>query len=95
MIPADWTKGMSMIEVLTVLMASHASKRELRRLAALEMVAPMSERRARMSVLVVEIRRMLDESDPDGRDGALVRRQEMDPLSAAVLLEHEVKRVGR
>ena len=71
------------------------SSRELRRLAALEMVAPMSERRARMSVLVVEIRRMLDESDPDGRDGALVRRQEMDPLSAAVLLEHEVKRVGR
>ena len=34
MIPAKWTAGMSRIEVLIVLFASHASKRELRRLAA-------------------------------------------------------------
>ena len=67
---------------------------ELRRLTALEMIAPAAERRARLAVLVPEMRRLLDELDPDGRDGAIVRRQEMDPLSASILLEREVERLG-
>lgn len=33
MIPREWTKGMSMIEVLIVFLAGCASRRELRRLA--------------------------------------------------------------
>lgn len=34
MIPRAWTEGLSLIEVLIVFLAGHASKRELRRLAA-------------------------------------------------------------
>jgi len=33
MIPSEWTKGLSTIEVLIVFLAACASKRELRRLA--------------------------------------------------------------